>query len=132
MPAVTSLRQMPPFLNLQPPGLLNRQCAASLRPRAPPIRAGGLPQEDVSEGMSIRLLKPVSKASQRVLETLVGDLNVGDSKKVENSGAFMALHVEALQRTGAGVTSSRIPTWSSCAAPTAGARSRSRTRSRTA
>jgi hypothetical protein len=53
--------------------------------------------------MSIRLLKPVSKTSQRILETLVDGLDVGDSKKVENSGAFMAVHVQALQRTGAGI-----------------------------
>lgn len=53
--------------------------------------------------MSIRLLKPVAKTAQRVLEKLVDGLVVGDAKKVENSGAFMAVHVEALQRTGAGV-----------------------------
>ena len=53
--------------------------------------------------MSIRLLKPVSRASQRVLETLIDGLDVGDSKEVDNSGAFMAVHVEALQRTGAGI-----------------------------
>lgn len=53
--------------------------------------------------MSIRLLKPVTKASQRILEHLVDGLDVGDSKKVDDGGPFMAVHVEALQRTGAGV-----------------------------
>ena len=53
--------------------------------------------------MSIRLLKPVTKASHRVLEQLVAGLDVGDSKKFDNGGRFMAAHVEALQRTGAGV-----------------------------
>jgi hypothetical protein len=53
--------------------------------------------------MSIRLLKPVTKASQRILDLLVAGLVVGDSKKVDNGGAFMAVHVEALRRTGAGM-----------------------------
>jgi hypothetical protein len=52
--------------------------------------------------MSIRLLKPVSKTSQRILEHLVDGLAVGDTKKVDAGGPFMAVHVEALQRTGAG------------------------------
>lgn len=49
------------------------------------------------------ILKPVAKTAQRVLEKLVDGLDVDDSKKVENNGAFMAVHVEALQRTGVGV-----------------------------
>lgn len=53
--------------------------------------------------MSIRLLKPVTRTSQRVLEHLVDGIDVGASKKVDSGGPFMAAHVEALQRTGAGV-----------------------------
>jgi hypothetical protein len=53
--------------------------------------------------MTIRLLKPVSRASQRVLAHLVDGLDVGVSKKFDCGGPFMAVHVEALQRTHAGV-----------------------------
>ena len=59
--------------------------------------------------MSIRLLKPVTKASQRVLERLVAGLDVGDSKKFDNGGSFMAAHVEALQRTGAAAGQGELP-----------------------
>lgn len=45
--------------------------------------------------MTIRLLKPVTKASQRVLEHLVDGLGVGESKKFDSGGPFMAVHVEA-------------------------------------
>lgn len=44
--------------------------------------------------MSIRLLKPVNRISQRILVRLTEGLDVGTSKKVDNGGAFMAVHVE--------------------------------------
>ena len=50
--------------------------------------------EAVPAAMSVRLLKPVTKSAQRVLEKLVDGLDVGGSKKVDNGGAFMAVHVE--------------------------------------
>jgi len=53
--------------------------------------------------MTIRLLKPVTKTAQRILQKLVDGLDVGDSKKVDTGGPFMAVHVEALQRIGDGV-----------------------------
>lgn len=45
--------------------------------------------------MSVRVLKPISKASQRVLELLVDGLDVGHSKKIDNNGPFLPVHVEA-------------------------------------
>ena len=53
--------------------------------------------------MSIRLLKPVTKTSQRILEQLVDGLDVGDSRKVDRGLGFMAVHVESLHRAGVGV-----------------------------
>lgn len=53
--------------------------------------------------MSIRLLKPITKKSQRILEQLVAGLEVGTSKKFETGGPYLPAHVEALHRTGAGV-----------------------------
>lgn len=44
--------------------------------------------------MTLRLLKPVSKISQRTLERLVDGLGVGASKKVDAGGPLMAVHVE--------------------------------------
>lgn len=37
--------------------------------------------------MSIRLLKPITQASRRVLEQLVAGLDVGDSNKFDNGGS---------------------------------------------
>lgn len=48
--------------------------------------------------MAIRLLKPVTKSAQRILERLVDGLDVGESKKVDGGGPFMAVHVEAHRR----------------------------------
>ena len=53
--------------------------------------------------MSVRLLRPVTKASQHVRGQLVDGLDVGQSKKLDNDGPHMAVHIHALQRTGAGV-----------------------------
>lgn len=52
--------------------------------------------------MSIRLLKPVTKASQRVLEQLVADLDVGDSRRIDRGLGFMPVHIECLHRTDLG------------------------------
>jgi hypothetical protein len=53
--------------------------------------------------MGVQLLKPITKVSQRILEQLVDGVDVGESKKVDSGGPFMAVHVEALQRTDGSV-----------------------------
>lgn len=53
--------------------------------------------------MSSDLLKSLSHRSSRVMRSLVAGLDVGDARKVERDAPFMAVHVEALRRTSAGV-----------------------------
>jgi hypothetical protein len=53
--------------------------------------------------MSITVLNPVTKGSQRIIERLIAGLDVGQAKKFDNGGPFMAVHVEVLQRVADGL-----------------------------
>jgi hypothetical protein len=63
---------------------------------------GGLLEEDVSGGMSIRLLKSVSESSQRIVDELTDGIQVGDSRKMDRGVGFMPVHVDC-QRDRPGV-----------------------------
>lgn len=81
-------------------------CAAALRKKYQATRlrvdrTSGVRKSSAAiriRGMSLRLLKSVTKASQRVLEHLVDGLDVGESKKVDNGGPFMAVLLTRCRR----------------------------------
>ena len=56
----------------------------------------------VPAGMPLPL-KVLSRAAAAVLDELVADLDVGDSRKVDRGTGFMAVHVECLHRSGLGL-----------------------------
>ena len=47
-------------------------------------------------------MKAINKTAQKTFDKLIADLPMGQARKVENNNAFMAVHVEYLQRVPLG------------------------------